>query len=356
MGASNNGHSGNMIGPIAGIPLFVYCDCKITNYQGLMQYRSNKGFTGAGQLGVLIGVTGAGLIALSVVQMLAAFVMVPRGTPMGAINDVLESSLKNPANVGFVRLLQAIGTLLIFFLPAVVFSGITNGWNRIWLGFHKYAGIRQFLLGFALIFLANIVAVGLDDISRFFLARFPSVDKMALDMENAYNETVKIMGLIRTWPELIIAIIIMAFLPAVFEETYFRGAMQRTLEKWWHSPVAAIVTSSLIFSLVHFSIYLFFSRFFLGLALGIMFYLTRNIWVSIVAHFLNNAIAVVQLYLVSRGKKEVDVNELSPDYDIWIILSAFIFMFLLVRLLDRFSSASRVLCEEEERFVGRGTL
>lgn len=320
-----------------------------------MQYRSNKGFTGAGQLGVLIAVTGAGLIALSVVQMLAALVMVPRGTPMDAINDVMQHALKNPANVGFVRLLQAIGTLLIFFLPAVVFAGITNGWNRIWLGFHKYADIRQFFLGFALIFLANIAAVGLDDISRFFLARFPSVDKLALDMENTYNETVKIMGLIRTWPELIIAIIIMAFLPAVFEETYFRGAMQRTMEKWWQSPVGAIVISSLIFSLVHFSIYLFLSRFLLGLALGIMFYLTRNIWVSIVAHFLNNAIAVVQLYLASRGKKEVDVNELSPDYDSWIILSAFVFMFLLIRLLDRFSAGNRIRCEQEERSIGSAT-
>lgn len=314
-----------------------------------MQYRSNKGFTGGSQLGILTGLTCAGLVAVSVVQMLAAMLLIPSGTPMEAIGDAMMDVLKDPRNVGIARILQAVGTLLLFFLPAILYSGISNGWNRLWLGFSKHVGIPQLALGFAIIFATNIAASSLEDVSKMILGYFPSADKLARELENTYNESVKVIGLIRSWPELIIALLIMAFLPALFEEIYFRGAMQQLFHRWWQSPVLSIVISSLIFSLIHFSFYLFLSRFALGLALGIMFYLSRNIWVSIFAHFMNNAIAVVQLYVVSRGKKEINPEDLSQDFGLWIVLSSFPLLFILIRLLNRFSEKNRNRIAEEEK-------
>ena len=50
-----------------------------------MQYKSNKGFTGFGQLGMLILFLGLGLILASVVQLIIGYQMVTRGTTLSQL-------------------------------------------------------------------------------------------------------------------------------------------------------------------------------------------------------------------------------------------------------------------------------
>lgn len=44
---------------------------------------------------------------------------------------------------------------------------------------------------------------------------------------------------------------------------------------------------------------------FLGIMLGLIFYYTGNLWLSITAHFLNNALAITAAYVIAKQGKSI---------------------------------------------------
>lgn len=302
-----------------------------------------------GQLGILFVFIGGGLVLAAVLQYFIAITILPAGTPMASMADEMLKALKNPANVSTARLLQVLGTFCMLFIPAVMYSWICNGKNPFWLGFNKYLNIYQVLIGFLIIFTANIMAAPVEELVKKVVVHIPSLDQMAKNLESTYNEQVVMLSNLKSLPELILAIVIMAFFPAMFEEMFFRGALQNLLIKWWKMPILAIVVTSLVFSLIHLSIYLFLSRAVLGFVLGMMYYKTRNIWVNIIAHFLNNAIAVAQLYAMSSNNKPVDVSKIDPKVEWWLGLVAIVILFFLFRFLSRYSEKNKMKIYTKEQ-------
>lgn len=90
----------------------------------------------------------------------------------------------------------------------------------------------------------------------------------------------------------IVNLIVIAAAPAIGEEMMFRGALQKTLHKRF-SPFWAIIITSIIFSAMHFQFYGFIPRFLLSVFLGMLYYFSGSIKLNMVAHFTNNAMAVI---------------------------------------------------------------
>jgi membrane protease YdiL (CAAX protease family) len=134
----------------------------------------------------------------------------------------------------------------------------------------------------------------------------------------------------------------MALLPALFEEVFFRGALQNVLVDWWKKPVLAIIVTSIIFSLIHSSIYLFLSRAILGFVLGWMYHRTKNIWINIIAHFLNNALALGMMYAASQSNKTPTLQDTEFKVDTWLAILAAFALVGLFRMLDRYTDAIRI--------------
>ena len=143
----------------------------------------------------------------------------------------------------------------------------------------------------------------------------------------------------------------MAFFPAMFEEVFFRGALQNLLVRWWKNPFIAILVTSLVFSLIHMSVYLFLSRAILGFVLGLLYHKTKNIWVNIIAHFLNNAIAMAQLFYMSTRAEKLDLDKLDPSYPLWIGIAAFGVLVFLFWLLDKYSKQNRLKIDAQENLL-----
>ena len=307
-----------------------------------MQYKSNKGYTGLGQLGMLLLFLGAGLMLTTVLQVVIGFSIVPPGTPLSQIGTAMLEALKDPANVSASRMLQVVGTLCVLFIPAALYSWVCNGKNPFWLGFNKYLNLYQVAIGFLLIFMANLLAMPLQELSKKVIALFPALNALAKSLEAAYNEQVVLLSNLKSIPEYILALVIMAFFPAMFEEVFFRGALQNILVKWWKSPLLGIVVTAFIFSFIHLSVYLFVSRAILGFVLGLIYFKTKNIWINIIAHFLNNAIAVSQMFLLSAKKTKLEVSELDPKVDWWVGLLAIGVLIVFFKLLDKHSENNKM--------------
>lgn len=110
---------------------------------------------------------------------------------------------------------------------------------------------------------------------------------------------------------------VMALLPAVCEEMMFRGWLQRVLGKSvnYHT---AIWVSAFVFSAIHFQFYGFIPRMLIGAALGYLYYYTGSLWMSIIAHFTNNAAAVVFAFLSYNGYANIDFDLIGTG-DTWYL-------------------------------------
>ncbi len=314
-----------------------------------MEYRSVKGLTGLGQLGILLIFTGAGFMLAGGVQLLIGAFLVPAGLPFEQMLEAINKAMMLPENVGSARLAQVLGTFFLFFLPAVLYMIICHGKNKFWLGFNKHINPQQIVLGFFLIFLANVIANPLVDLSKTLAANFPDLNALGKTLEAAYTQQVTALSNLKSWGEFVLAIFIMAFFPALFEEIFFRGALQNLLERWWKMPLLAIVVTSLLFSLIHMSVYLFLSRAILGFVLGLMYQRSKNLWVNIVAHFLNNTVAVIQLFWLSKHQTKIEVDKLDPDVPLWGALIAVAITGGFFILFEKVSSKNRKQIAFEEQ-------
>lgn len=312
-----------------------------------MEYKSIKGFTGLGQMGFLFAFLGLGFVLAGAAQYFFAMQMLPAGAKISDSNAVMKAMLA-PENIGLARASQVLGTLLLMFLPAALWSFVSYGKSTIWLGFSKHINVFQILLAFMIIFTAGMAANPLADFTKYVMAHFPKLDASAKSMEALYMKQAEALSHINNIKEYIVALFIMAFFPAMFEEVFFRGALQNLLVRWWQKPMLAIIVTSLLFSLIHMSIYLFLSRALLGFVLGLMFYKTKNIWVNIIAHFLNNAFALTQLYSMQKRTGKIDLDKIDPSLHWSVSLAAIVVLVGLFLLLTKYSVKNRSYIVEDE--------
>lgn len=314
-----------------------------------MEYRSVKGFTGLGQLGILLIFLAAGFILTAGIQIVIGMQLIPHGLPLDKMGDAMLKAMMLPENVAYARLSQVLGTFFLLFLPAVLFMLVCHGKNKFWLGFNKHINAQQIVLGFFLIFLANVIANPLVDLSKMLLTHLPNLNATGIRMEAEYTEQVMALSNLKSWGEFFMAIVIMAFFPALFEEIFFRGAVQNLLERWWKMPLLAILVTSLLFSLIHMSVFLFLSRAVLGFVLGLMYQRSKNLWVNIIAHFLNNTVAVIQLFWISRHTEKIEVDKLDPKVPLWGGLIALAITYGLFILFEKASNKNRKQIAFEEQ-------
>jgi hypothetical protein len=82
-------------------------------------------------------------------------------------------------------------------------------------------------------------------------------------------------------------------------------------------PWLAILVSSLVFGLLHGTFFKLLPIFTLGLLLGTVYHVTRNLWYTITIHFINNAFAVLSVYYANSSSilKRLAADDVSvPVY------------------------------------------
>lgn len=275
---------------------------------------------------ILIGLWIAGLIVGSIV-------IIPIWLVLGSGNvmDMAEKMLL-PEYANAVRLIQVVSTACIFFLPAYITAYIINKKPDRFLGFNRQFTANQLLLSCVLIFMGALVAGAAGQLMEA-IPLSPSWEARFKTMEDNYAAQVESIASMNSFKEYLVALFMIAALPALFEETFFRGGMQNLLTRSTHNAWLAIIMTSVVFSLVHFSFYGFLARVCLGIVLGLIYYYSKNLWLSVVAHFVNNGIAVTQMYyLIQQGKsvREAMDDKIAPWWGIAAI-AALYFLFVVFK-------------------------
>jgi membrane protease YdiL (CAAX protease family) len=97
--------------------------------------------------------------------------------------------------------------------------------------------------------------------------------------------------------ELGIGILVIGVIPAIGEELLFRGVVQPLCYQRTHNIHLAIGVSAFIFSAIHMQFYGFVPRLLLGGLFGYLYWWTKDLFFPIVAHFFNNATALIARFL-----------------------------------------------------------
>ena len=114
--------------------------------------------------------------------------------------------------------------------------------------------------------------------------------------------------------DLFVNIVVMAVTPAFCEELLFRGVIQNQLEKWFKNAHIAVWVAAIIFSAIHFQFYGFFPRMILGAALGYLLVYGKSLWLPIVAHCVNNSLAVIAAWGANKLEIVKQVEAATPTY------------------------------------------
>jgi membrane protease YdiL (CAAX protease family) len=118
---------------------------------------------------------------------------------------------------------------------------------------------------------------------------------------------------------LMLAILAIGIAP-ILEELFFRGLIQRALERRW-GIVGGIAGASAFFALAHFMPWIFPLHLVLGAAFGFAVVATRSIWAGVLLHAANNAVALVG-HGMERGEIPViaTVWEVGPHPELWVAI------------------------------------
>ena len=304
-------------------------ESKIMNlYPADPNYNNSKGVSFSTGFFMLLGFALLGIILSSFLSL--GIVMATTG---GSITE-MENALKDPANANLLRMIQVGSVVLSMFLPALIVAGIMNKKPFRLLGFKKEITIQQ--IGFTiLIVLVSIFIAGSLAILNKEIADVLGWRGWSEKLEKSYNEQVAVMlNLDSIWGYLI-SLFVMAFIPALCEEMLFRGGLQNFLSRATNKPWVAIMIVSILFSIVHFSVYGFLVRLFLGVVLGLIFHYTKSIWLCIAAHFFNNALAVSSIYFfMNQGTNMEEAMKKDVPAAYWGFLAVPL-LFLLFRSLKK---------------------
>jgi uncharacterized protein len=287
-------------------------------------------------------------------KLLAVFLTAPLGLFMSMFAGILLAlpfwgldtlqllanlDVTNPNVTGFLKYLQVIQSIGLFIAPAL-FLG--------WLFYRKnpdLCGMRlnQRPLLVSVLLAALIIVVALPVInflgemnSRLVLPKaLAGLENWMKSSEESAAKITEAFLMTNSVQTMLINLLVMALMPAISEELFFRGLLQRIFIDWTKNIHTGIIVTAAFFSFFHFQFYGFLPRMVLGLLLGYLFLWSRSIWIPMVAHFANNGLAVVLSFYLSNKKmssKSLDDFGVSQDTVIFLIISIVMVGLLLLYL------------------------
>ncbi len=252
--------------------------------------------------------------------------------------------LSNVVIAKFFQIFQSVG---VFIIPSFILAFIFSGSFREYLKLKNYPGTLIIILSVVSIIISIPLINYLSYLnSNIDLPDFIGIleDKI-IDMENEANHLMESFLNTITIKGFIANLVMICILPAIGEELLFRGIFQRLFIEWTKNVHAGILLGAFLFSFIHFQFFGFLPRLLLGIYFGYLFLWSRTIWLPVITHFTNNAVAVVYFYISGSkiGHSEIEKLGTSEGDFIFLLLSVFLFFTLIgsIYIIARSRAVSR---------------
>ena len=227
------------------------------------------------------------VIALFVVFFLYQFVA-------GGLTLILFKGKITDDNVDFVRWSTLAGQALCILLPTIL---LVRARHQNLAGYFRFhiPDPAQMILTVVSVFALQQMLQGYMAVQDA-IPLPPMVKEIVDTVKKLFEETYRILVSARSPGEFVMVIFSVALIPAFAEELLFRGLVQRSMEQAAGGLRGAVITG-LIFGAYHLNPFSFVPLAALGIYFGFIVHRSQNISLAISAHFFNNFIACVAVYL-----------------------------------------------------------
>ena len=229
---------------------------------------------------------------------------------------IIEAAGVDVTSLNVERAVQFISSVITFIVGGVSVAYLIFENPKEELMMSSWGGGKNYLYGIiALLALLPIVGV-LNEWNQgiSFPDALAPLEQWMREAEDAATELQERFLSGTSYLDLIINIVIMAITPAICEELLFRGVLQNQLEKWFKNAHIAVWVAAIIFSAIHFQFYGFLPRMVLGAALGYLLVYGKSLWLPIVAHCVNNSLAVITAWGANKLEIMKEVKAVAPTY------------------------------------------
>ena len=248
---------------------------------------------------------------------------------------------EQPLSTGALKWIQFVQQIALFLLPPLCVAYLWSNKPLEWLRAYPLPKGKGVKIG---IWAMTLMQVALPAINllgywnqQLTLPAFlePLEQWMKTQEESAKILTEQFMST-TTLIGLICNLLLMAVLPAMAEELTFRGVLQRLFEGKGEKgdeakgdeakrregekiPHLAIWCSAILFSAIHLQFYGFVPRMLMGALFGYMLVWTGSLWIPILMHFTNNAMAVILYFVALRQGWDMDkVDAIGTNDTLWL--------------------------------------
>ncbi len=268
-----------------------------------------------------------------ITKLVLIFVVAFTGLLLSSVAILLCANYLN--NMVVMKWLQLIQTAFTFVLPAFLLAHFVGQG----ISYLKFTPIRSPFIWLGVIILMPLALPAVNWLKSLndmvVLPHFMSgVELWMQQMENQSEVLTDKFLSVSSYSGLALNLLVMAAIPALGEELFFRGILQTVLGEKLNRHLAVWITA-FIFSAIHLQFYGFLPRFCLGAALGYLFLFSGSIWASIVAHFINNALAVLLFFLTFNGYLTFDMDALGTQNTWWLGFLSLTLVCLLFYRLNR---------------------
>jgi len=233
---------------------------------------------------------------------------------VGGLSAMLIFGTDFSENTNGVRIATMLSQFLFLLAPTLLFANYqtTDLKKFLRLNKPKFSQIVWAIVGVFSLSQALQVVVTLQEKIPLPTELQTLIDTFKRMMEEMYKSLVTANSI----PELLFVVLVVAVVPALCEEILFRGVVQQNFERGLGTKRGFIVTG-ILFGAYHLNPFLIIPLCALGVYFSFLVARSESIWVSIVAHFFNNALACLAVYLnlgddflVSGKPEELSLAEL----------------------------------------------
>ena len=226
------------------------------------------------------------------------------------LRDLATNPGADPSTWYELMLLQAVNHLGTFLLPALAYWYLIE--RQSWNQFNQQSAST--VQGLGLVILLVITFMPFDGViiewnqNLHLPETLAPIEQWIRDKEKGLEGITRYLTTFNTIGQLLVAILVIAIIPAIGEETLFRGILQRNFSIWTGNAHVGIWLSAALFSAIHVQFLGFFPRMLLGALFGYLYLWSGNLWVPILAHFINNGFTVVMVFLHQQKLITVDIE------------------------------------------------
>jgi len=302
---------------------------KSTNF-GAMRFELFRDISPFGKLVLTFFLMGSSYLVIFILTILVAVPIF--GTSFTEIIELFRTG-DFTNNINLLTFFQISYSAGLFLIPALLAGFLFHGKTLDYLSANK----KPFGLSLLLSILVIIGAVPLIN----FLAEFnmnlslperlSGLEARLREVELESEEMMNLFLSDTSISRFLINIIMIAVVPAIGEEFFFRGVLQNIFTEWFRNRHAGIIIAAILFSFMHFQFLGFIPRILLGALFGYLLVWTGSIWVPVMAHFINNATAVTFYFLYNRGLISDQLNTIGSDNESLIYtISSILFLTLVM--------------------------